>query len=105
MHHSLTEDKTLEGFLPLPPRRNSGILILIPLSSPRGKPAPVRGEIREALRPSYLCAAACPPVLLESLEPLHARALQVVSVVLCITRGLSLALGDLSRRVFCRPFP
>ena len=52
--------KTWADYLPLLTRTWGAVPTGTPFSSPRGKPAPARGEIREAPRPSYLRAAACP---------------------------------------------
>ena len=52
--------KTRADFLPLLTRTWGAAPTRTPLSSPRGKPAPARGEIRAAPRPSYLRAAARP---------------------------------------------
>ena len=52
--------KTWADFLPLLTRTWGAVPTGTPFSSPRGKPAPARGEIREAPHPSHLRAAACP---------------------------------------------
>ena len=92
-----TEYENLGRFLPLLIRSWGAAPTGTPISSPHGKPAPARGEIREARR---TCAQQrVLPVLQVSSQPLHTPPLQVVPVFLRNACRLPLALGDLSRCV------
>lgn len=74
-----------------PPDKNPAALLWTPLSSPRGKPAPARGEDgrpRALVTPQQRVL----PALQVSAEPLHALAVQVSHTVCSTAPLLKLAL-------------